>query len=64
MSPNKHGGENVVPRVQVAHQIVEMVAISFLFQNVMMRVDDRNIRVQNLFRALIQPKQIWIGTCI
>src|SRR6516162_1672020 len=54
-SLDEHGRDDVVPRVDVGQEFVEQIAAARVLPEMMVRVDDRQIGLEDLLGQLLEP---------
>jgi hypothetical protein len=55
---DEHGLDDVVARIDVGQEFVEQIAAARMVPEMMVRVDDRQIRLEDLLRPLAEPSGI------
>jgi len=56
----KHGGDDVVPGIEVSAQLVNQIAMVRPIPEMMVGVDDRQFGIEDRFRRLLgQPRVVW-----
>ena len=65
---DEHGGPHVVARRQIGAQLIEQVAAGRTLPQMMVRIDDRQRRIDDVLAQLREPRLIdvrmWIRLCV